>query len=337
MSSTTAPQTFLDLYTDLLNRMRADATTATQIVLAKRYINIANQDVHVQQNWPWAERRTVLQTHAPYTTGTVSIALAARTTVTGVSTLWNTTVTGMGFTNARAGGRMVFAGALDPYVVDSVSADTTLTLTDRWLGDTALSGATYTYYEDEYALATDFFRMVDARQFTDILNIPIIGRQEFYRRFPRNALAGTPSVCTLIELGPSTSVAERPRVVFHPYPDASINIPYRYITKYLAVTTGGVGGTDLSSDTDEPIIPLRYRHVLILYAAMQWYRDRKDDQRSQEVGAEYVDLVKRMSGDSNPERDRPRFVPARSRYPLMLGRRGQARYTTGSAWDEMRE
>lgn len=337
MSSTTTPTTYSDLYTDLMNRVRADSTTTTQITLAKRYINVALQDVHIQQNWPWAERRATLQTHAPYSTGTVSIALATRTTVAGASTLWNTAVTGMGFNNVRAGGRIVFSGATDPYPVASVTSDTALTLTDLWLGDTALSAATYTYYEDEYALAADFFRMVDARQFTDVLNIPILGRQEFYRRFPRNATSGTPSVCTLIELGPGTTVDARPRVVFHPYPDTSINIPYRYMTKYLAVSSAGVGATDLSADADEPIIPLRYRHVLILYAAMQWYRDRKDDARSQEVGAEYVDLVKRMSGDSDPSRDRPRFVPQKSRYPVFLGRRGQSRFTTGSAWDEMRE
>ena len=54
MSSTTAPSTYADLYTDLLNRVRADSTTTSQLTLAKRYINVALQDVHIQQNWPWA-------------------------------------------------------------------------------------------------------------------------------------------------------------------------------------------------------------------------------------------------------------------------------------------
>ena len=338
MSTTSAPTTFSELYTDLLNRVRADSTTTSQLTLAKRYINLANQDLHIQQNFPWAERRAILQTNAPDTTGTVSIALSARTTVNGVGTVFNTAVTGMGFNTCRAGGKMVFAGTTDPYTVASVTSDTLLTLTDRWLGNTALSGAAYTYYEDEYSLATDFFRMVDTRNFTDVLNIPIIGRQEFYRRFPRNSSrAGVPEVCTIIDLGPTTTTTSQIRVVFHPYPDQTLNIPYRYMTTNLAVSATGTQATDMSGDTDEPIIPLRYRHALVLYAAQQWYRDRKDDARAQEVGAEYVDLVKRMSGDSNPERDRPRFVPQKNRYPIFLGRRGQARYSTGSAFDEMRE
>jgi hypothetical protein len=337
MSATTAPTTYSDLYTDLMNRVRADTTTTAQITLAKRYVNVALQDVHIQQNWPWAERRAVLQVQAPYTDGTVAIALATRTTVTGTGTLWNTAVTGMGFTNVTAGGKMQFAGTTDPYGVATVTSDTALTLTDRYLGSTALSGATYTFYKDEYALAADFFRMVDTRTFSNVMNIPILGSADFYRRFPRNARAGTPEVCTLLELGPSGSTDTQPRVVFHPYPDQLYNLPYRYMTKDLAMSSAGAGQTALSADTDEPIIPLRYRHVLCLYAAREWFRDRKDDQRSQEVGTEYVDLVKRMSGDSEPQRDRPRFIPAKSRYPIFLGRRGQSRFTTGSAFDEMRE
>ncbi len=337
MSSTSAPTTFSDLYTDLLNKVRADSTTTTQIVLAKRMINTALQDVAIQQNWRWAERRAVLQVYAPYTTGTVSVALAARTTVTGISTLWNTAVTGMGFNNVNVGAKIQFAGTTDPYSVASIASDTSLTLTDRYIGDTALSGATYTAYQDEYPLASDFFRVLDTRSLSNVLDIPILGTAEFYRRFPRNARPGTPEICTIIELGPSGTVDSQPRIVFHPYPDDMDNIPYRYITKYLAVTAAGVGQTALIADTDEPIIPLRYRHVLILYAAKEWYRDRKDDQRSQEMSAEYVDLVKRMSGDTEPQRDRPRFIPQKNRYPIFIGRRGQGRFSTGSGFDEVRE
>src|SRR3990167_3393278 len=100
-----------DLRTDLLNRiMEATGVTATNTI-ADRFINIALHDMHIDpgSNFPWAERRAYLTTHAPYTTGTVSITAAARTTVNGSSTLWNTAVTGFGFNNARAGGKMTFA------------------------------------------------------------------------------------------------------------------------------------------------------------------------------------------------------------------------------------
>lgn len=337
MTTSTIPQTFLDMQTDLVNRVRDNISTASIVVLAKRYLNTALHDLHIQNNFPWAERRATLQTHETYTTGTVSVSLSARTTVTGSSTLWNTAVTGMGFNNARVGGKIVFSGETDPYSVSAVGSDTAITTTDRYLGDTALSGASYKYYEDEYALATDFFRLIDNRKFTDAMALTVLDRQEFYRRYPRNSHTSTPMVCTIIELGPSGDVAPRPRVVFHPAPDSMINIPYRYITSNLAVSSAGAAAENMSADADEPIIPRRYRHVLVFYALYQWYRDRKDDQRTQMAQSEYTDLLQRITNDTAPERDIPRLRTNRRSYQQRLGRMVGGRWTTGTGFDEMRD
>jgi hypothetical protein len=216
-----------------------------------------------------------------------------------------------------------------------VGGDTSITLADRWLGDTALDGDTYTYFEDEYALESDFYRLVDVRRFSTVFNIPVISRKEFYQRFPLNTTTGTPQIATIIDLAFGSTSARQQRVVFHPAPSTVMNIPYRYITSNLAVSTTGTAGAQMSSDDDEPIIPLRYRHVLVFYAIAQWYRDRKDDARSQEAGAEYVDLVRRMAGDYAPEEDRPRFVPKRAfRGPRIATSR---RYSTGDEFEQMRD
>ncbi len=338
MTTTSTPTTFSDLYTDAGNRLRVNVSDTTTLTILKRFINQGNHDVHIQQNWPWAERVGMLQTHATYTDGTVAIALSARTTVTGTTTLWNTAVTGMGFNNARVGGKMTFEGDTDVYTVSAVGSDTSITLADRYIGATALTAATYKYYEDEYALASDFWRTIDLRKFSDNFPLPIIERQEFYRRVVRNSTTNTPRICTLIDLGPSTTVASRPRIVLHPAPEQVYNIAYRYITTNLAISSAGAGQTNLSADADEPIIPLRYRHVLVAYAVGQWYRDRKDDVRSQEAMGEYVDLIRRMAGDVFPEKDKPRFHSNRMAYARgASGYRSRGRYTTGTAFDEMRD
>ena len=354
MSATTTPTTFQDIYTSLLNRVRntlgTGTPTTTHANYARQYINMANHDLHIQQNWPWAERQAILITRGTYNTGLVTIASTARTTVTGSSgTLWNTTISGMGFTNARTGGKLVVAGETEVYVVASVASDTSATLANRYLGGAetttvnATANATYTYYEDEYALATDYFRSIDLRIFSSEMAIPILPSMEFYRLYPRNSTTlGKPQVATVIERGPVSSVALRPRVVLHPVPDDFYQIPYRYITTLLAVNSAGGEATDLSADTDEPIIPLRYRHVLIEYALSRWYRDLRDDARGREAEAAYVDLVKRMANDSAPQRDHPRLIPQRAPYVLgtagPYGRWGRgSRWTTGTAWDEMRE
>ena len=324
--------------------MRADTTSGgTAETLAKRYLNIALHDIHIQQNWPWAERNGVVITRPPYSDGSLSIATSARTTIAGTNTLWNTAVSGMGFNNMNVGGKVYLTGG-EVYKVSAVASDTSATLQTRFTqnltiaSDYALSYGSYTYYEDEYALAADFFRLVDARQFSDVMQIECLGSQDFYRRFPRNSSrSGAPRKCTIIELGPSGSTDWQPRVVFHPYPDDAHTIPYRYMTRYLAVTSAGTAQVEMSNDTDEPIIPVRYRHILLSYASFLWYRDQKDDQRSQETYQEYVDGVKRIAGDSAPQRDFPRIRPLRMRSGPFFSRAASSRFTTGSNFDEMLE
>jgi len=223
---TTQPTDFVDLYTMVRNHAK-QPDTVDVVNKIRRLVNMALQDVAIQQNWPWFEERAVLDTHAPYTDGTVSIALATRTTVTGLVTLWNTPVTGMGFNNARAGGKLMFAGDTQPYTVSAVGSNTAITLTDRYVGTTALTDAAYTYFEDEYALAADFFRLVDAREFSDEWRLPVLRRQEFYQAYPRNTRTGKPTACTIVDLAPVGSTAPQPRIIFAPAPDKIYQIPYR--------------------------------------------------------------------------------------------------------------
>lgn len=357
MGATTQPTTFQDLYYAVVQQAKVQLGTTeadtTTLNYARRLINQGLHDLHIQQNWPWAERRSTILTHARYTTGNLNIASTTRTTLEGNGTLWNTAVSGMGtgttFTNLRVGGKLQISGETDVYLVGAVASDTSATLDTRYVGNqstaTAFAAAykNYTYFEDEYALASDFWRLVDARQLSDAIPIAVIPRQEFYRRYPRNATTGMPQVCTLLELGPGQLVDPRPRILFHPAPDIVYSIPYRYITTNLAVSATGTQAANLSAATDEPIIPLRYRHVLIQYALWLWYRDLKDDQRAQQAEQAYVDIVKRMAGDTEVNRDRPRFAPRTNQYratvagPRSLGRGGSRRFSTGTAFDELRD
>jgi hypothetical protein len=337
--SANTPTTYSELYTDALQRVREPTTSnATAIDIMKRYLNQGLQDIHVQQNWPWAERRAILQTKASYSTGTVAISTSTRTTVTGTSTLW-TTDNGYGVNNVAAGDKICFSGGTDVYTVSSTSSATSLTLAEKYVGATSLTAATYFAFRDEYALAADFWRLIDQRSFTLALPIPILSRQEYYAQIVRNNAPGQPRVSTVIDLAPSASVSPQPRVVFHPPPSLVYNLPYRYITTYLATSSAGVAASQLSADADEPIIPLRYRHMLVFYAIAEWYRDRKDDGRAASARSAFEDTLRRAANDSAPERDHPRFVVQSS--PYRRGVAGYAvggrRYSTGTAFDELRD
>ena len=331
MSSTTQVTTFSDLYTDLLNRVRDSTNVAATVVLAKRYINTALQDMHVNpgNNFIWQQRRGTLITHAPYTTGTLAIADSARTTVTGTDTLWNTAVAGFGFNNTRAGGKLAISESSEIYTVSSVSSDTSITLESMYTGDT-ISGQSYTYYEDEYALASDFLRPVDFNLFSMDWHIPIMGALDFRRASIRNSIRGKPKIACFIQLAFSGSTSQRPRVVLGPVPDDEYAIPYWYYTANLAVTSAGTEQAALSSDSDEPIVPLRFRHAIVFHALYHWYRDMKNDVRSQEAKSEYTDIMTRALGDKWVGEQRPRLIPMTSK-----GGRLRSRFDQNGRFDRM--
>ena len=314
MSATTQVTTFLDCATDLQNRCRVTTGITATENQAKRYINTALQDIAFGTDYrlPWLERRAILTTHAPYTTGTVDIAIGA-TSVTGTSSLWNT-ATDYGFNNTRTTGKMTFSGANDIYRVSTVTSDTALGLENRYIASAAADDATYIYFEDEYALASDFLRPVDFQMFSDDYNIRLISRRDFRMQYPRPNVSGRPRVGCILDIGFLSSTTPVRRIQFYPYPDAVYAIPYTYITSNLAVSSAGVEASAMSSDTDEPNMPLRYRHLIILHALYNWYRDHKDDARSQEAKAEYTDAMLRLLGDREVATHTGAQIQPRSEY-----------------------
>jgi hypothetical protein len=298
MSSTTAPETFSDLYTDLLQRAREDTqraredTTLTATVeQAKRYINIGLLDMHIgfAEMVPWAERETVLVTHLGYSTGTVQVVRGS-SAIAGTGTAWSTANAQLQ-DNMREGGKLVVSGDLNVYTVGTVVSDTVAALNYATTADSD-SGLSYRYYEDEYSLASDFLRPLDYRGFDDQRKIDLIGRREFQRRYPKNDRINRPRVATIIDNVDTTTSDDTPvrRVRFYPAPDKSYAIPYSYVTKKRA------------------------RQAIVYKALSQWYRDKKDDVRSQQANAEYVDLVTRVVNDQEIGASRPQLRPRMGTY-----------------------
>jgi hypothetical protein len=121
-----------------------------------------------------------------------------------------------------------------------------------------------------------------------------------------------------------------------------MSIPYSYITSNLVVTNSGTEQSGFVNDDDEPIVPLQYRHAIPLHALQTWYRDKKDDARSQEVKAEYVDVINRIVADYEIGAVRTRIVPmvapyqARARSPWR-GHGGGRRFDTNGWFDRFED
>src|SRR3990167_10329993 len=90
-----APATMDELRTDFIEKLKDVTGNSAVNAVALRFLNQALHDMH-QEAWWWAERRATLRTIAPYSTGTVDVAitsLTTRRTVTGTDTLWTSTNT----------------------------------------------------------------------------------------------------------------------------------------------------------------------------------------------------------------------------------------------------
>lgn len=312
MGVATTPTDLSDFRTAFLNAIReATGITATNNIV-DRYLNTALHDIHLNWDLPWSIRRATLVTQNDYTTGTISVNQGS-TNVTGVSTAWATN-NAFGVANARDGGKVVLGSVADGiYLVSGAPTALAMTLNTRFTGSD-LSASGYTYFEDEYALESDFFRSLHPYDFADNIPISLVPRNEFYRRYPQNYPPQRPRVATIIQLAFSANTTPQYRVLFHPPPDDFYKIDYDYITSNLAVSSSGTEQTQMTATTDEPIIPLRYRHVLLFHALYHWYRDRKNDTRAAEARSEYVDLMRRISQDVTATTSRPTIRPRTAQY-----------------------
>jgi hypothetical protein len=340
VSSTSQVTDFSDLYTNLQLRVREETGVTASTNRAKQFINIALQDMHIgfREGMTWCERKATLITQPSYTTGTVTISQGS-TTLTGASTAWTTT-NAFGIANARANGKIVIAGAPEIYTVSSVGGPTTITLSSKFI-PSDVSGETYVYFEDEYDLASDFLRPYDWQYFDQNRSIPLIGRREFRFRYPRNNVVGTPRVGTIFDYGPSGNTTPIRRLgLWQPPSDAQM-ITYNYITSNLATDSTGTAQLGLSADTDEPIVPIQYRHVIVYHALYHYYKDIRDDNRAVLAKRDYDELLGRIVGDTEIGRSRPQFRPKVASYVSSASRpysRGRGRhYTTGNTFDEIRE
>lgn len=336
MAAIDSPVTLSELQASLAYATKENPVTMATVL--GQYLNRGLRDMHAEP-WSWAERRAVLLTHPGYTTGTASISLSTRTTVTGTGTAWDTLVTGMTFANTRAGGKLVFQGESEVYTVASTDAPTQITLVERYMGTAALTTVVYRYYEDEYTLPTDFDDLTNAQFFSEPHGIRLIGPTEFERQFGGNVRQQRPTHATVKPVNPAASATERRQIVLAPAPDRMYQIPYRYQTNLLAISAAGVTQIGLVAATDQPIVPMRYRMGIVHKAAQLWAMER---QRNPDLATimkgQYDELMLRARQNIATTDDRPRLVPRiryqhRARYPRVAGLRGFA----GERWDQLQD
>lgn len=335
-------RTFADLYTEVYRRMRVSGTGTGEEATAKRFINQANYDLYIGngEKFSWAERQGEIRTRAPITY--TDLMFFTRRVILSTSATFQDDDE-FGVAQVRAGGFLLLEG--EPYEVEEVTGPGGLTLRTQYTGDTT-GQKTGVYYEPSYALPIDFLRPQDEQIFSASRRIEVrnLDRRRFRQRW--SYTLGEPRFATYYRaddyLDSGAAGEDDPqRVEFWPIPDAVYRLPFSYVTGHIAIVSGGNRAANMDQDNDRPILPLRYRHILVEYAAWLWYRDRKDDVRANAAFASYRDMLDRMTADTEIGRPRPRMrttmAERRLRNRRPYTRRGTRRFDVGGRFDRLED
>lgn len=351
MSSTTQFKTFADLYQGLLRAVRSDQGNTTTVEQAKRYINTALMDIHVgfADKVPWAIRDLAFVTPTGFT------ATMADNGTPGFDVPTGTSFTQYTIDNPSLG---TFS---DDMKITALSAvDGTIRGTARVLdvvtaGDPATvklifesqpefqQGDTILVYQDDIKMPDDFMKLAGNVVKIGDRRIRATGRVEFRHKFAGETELGRPLHFTVIDsFNTAGSALDLRKLRVYPIPNVSERGFLSYVTRDLVTpASSGQPTSEFVNDGDEPIIPIRYRHAIFYHALYNWYRDRKDDTRSQEAKMEYMDIMNRVTNDTEPGQSRLSISPRVSGYrrranrPYRSGSR--RRYDVNGSFDRMED
>lgn len=348
MSDTTQFTTFADLYNGLLKAIRSDRTNSETIEQAKRYINTALADIHIgfAEKVPWALRDYSFSTTTTFTDSIVSVgatSIEAPNSVSYTSYGINAELPANQYTQGHkvsvtssvTGESVGLEGYIRSTVLISDPPDVNIYQTGFQVGDQLR------VYQDEIEMPADFMRLAGNLIKIGSRDIPVVGRVEFRHRFAGDYSVNRPQYATILDSTDVTAGLDNRKLKLFPIPNAIERAHVTYVTKLLVVAADGSWQQEFSADTDEPIVPRRYRHAIFYHALSNWYRDRKDDVRSQEAKAEYIEIMNRITNDTESGqstmslRANRRPYRRKSNRPYSRGRGGSHRYDFGR-FDELR-
>lgn len=257
-----------------------DATMITS------WINQAYQQLSGSFNWPWLLMNSTIQTEDDITTGTATVNAGA-TSVTLSS----------GPTNSVATNYMIqFTEESDDwYLISShTAASTSLTINVPFVGSSNYTAGDYIIRRVFYNLPTTLDRLINLRQAITDVEIAGIDVRDYDRILPDPQNTGTPVYYFLTGMNSSGTW----QVGFDPVPDAIINIQVRGYRKI----------TELASDTDEPLIPVKWHNILVFMALALYGHDFVDDTRLQSARQRATALLKEMMEQVSPTPDKMRVV-----------------------------
>lgn len=259
-----AQKTFVQLRSSLAALLNIGATDGNNATLLGDYLNWAGRRIWNRYAWPDRQASGTVTTVAPYNTGTVE--------VTNGSTA--ITFTGSTLTSGMAGRKFTVALGGPWYRLSSVNTGAGTAVLDRAYNETTDSASSFYIYQDEYDLVASVMGTVEdvrihssaARGSLRTASLRLLDDAQFLPTQIGVTTSYAPTVRT---------TAGRCRIKVWPIPDATYWIEYRYLSNW----------TDLSSDSDVPVIPQNLEELLIKVALQlgSFFADGKQGPSDAEV------------------------------------------------------
>jgi len=271
--------------------------TSSYNAKALEYINSAYRkiwtggsefDVDINENWIWLRDRGTLTLQPKITTGTISIV--NNSTSATLSASQSTSTVGYYFK---------ITGHEDIFRVSAHTAGTTAVTLDSVYTGTTNTAASYTLFKLDYTLASDVI---------DVLS-PITTQRANGNngRIEGVSLSKIPTLSTMVAGVPEKfSYISDTTIRFDKYVDTEmVRIDYWYKKRPADLT---------DSPSEEPVVPLRHRHVLGNIALMDLLIDMNDDR------AEAAGLISKQGLLAMSRENQARIATIGSEYAAVIPR-----------------
>lgn len=202
--------TFGEVRGQLAQRFPSATLSQLTSFLNERYRRVARS-----LRWVDLSLQAVLQTIAPYETGTLA-ATSGSASITGTGTTWTSAMSGRG----------IRIGSDNAYYQFTYASATTATLDRTYEGDTA-TAAEYKIWQSIYPLAADVRTLKSMRVTSCPYDLDPVSQEELDERDAARLTYGTPS-CYALHM-PDLSTPARRQVELWPIPDDAFGVPFWYV------------------------------------------------------------------------------------------------------------
>ncbi len=258
---------------ELMGLSSADITpdaNATMQDKLKAWVNNRYKILSAKRSWNWLVKDSIVQTTPDVTTGTVT-ATNGSTSLTFSSAIVPTDVQGY---------FIQLQDTTDWYELSSTSSTTTAEMDVPFLGITS-STLTFTLRKFYYLLPADTGKILDVSQHRiwntalKFISARILDQYLAYRQ-----QSNRPRYYTIIGINSNRQY----KMELFPYPNTAMNLNVR---RYQVVT-------DMSADTDVPVIPEAYHEILVWDVLATYGYTFLDDTRLSSAKAQFNELYKDM-------------------------------------------